>query len=160
MTESAVCRHEYVRIYQRKLKGLDRRLVVTRAYLPVGFKPADFGHLGEGSFCFCSKCRARLYPRRTQAEKLAARVALAQGKADAAEAAAAELQEQQDRSVLQELAAREALQESGDALQEPAVDIHVEELELEAADIQDIEAEGVKLSSDENETCSLNDEDQ
>lgn len=159
MAETAVCRHEYVRIYQRKLKGLERRLVMTRAYLPVGFKPGDFGHLGEGSYCFCSKCRARLYPRRTQAEKLAARVALAQGKASAADAAAAELQERQDRSVLQEAAVQEALQESGDSLQESALDIHVEELELESADIQDIEAEGVKLSSDEDETCSLNDED-
>src|SRR5271163_2948300 len=78
MTQETSCRHEYVKIFQRKLKGLDRRLVSTRGYLPTGFKSGDFGHLGEGSYCFCSKCRARLYPRRTQAEKLAARVAMAE----------------------------------------------------------------------------------
>jgi hypothetical protein len=139
--EEKPCRHEYVRIYQRKLKGLDRRLCATRAYLPVGFKMADFGHLGEGSFCFCSHCRARLYPKRTQADKLAARVALAQGKLHAAEV---ELLEQSNID--------EAAQEA------PIGDIHVEELELEAVDVQDIEAEGVKLT-DENENTCLNDED-
>ena len=68
------CKHEFVRIYQRKLKGLERRLVSTKAYLPVGFKMADFGHLSEGSFCFCTKCRARLFPKRTAADKLQARL--------------------------------------------------------------------------------------
>lgn len=140
MQEKA-CRHEYVRIYQRKLKGLERRLVVTRAFLPVGFKAADFGHLSDGSYCFCSKCRARLYPKRTQAEKLAARVALAAEKAEA----------------LAESAELEAAQE---AKEDVAIgDIHVEELELEAVDVQDIEAEGVKLSSDDTDTCNLPDED-
>ena len=69
------CRHEYVRIYQRRIKGLERRLVSTRAYLPVGFKMADFGHLSEGSYCFCTKCRARLFPKRTAADKAQARIA-------------------------------------------------------------------------------------
>ncbi len=73
-TEQAACKHEYVRIYQRKLKGLERRLVATRAWLPVGFKQADFGHLSEGSYCFCTKCRARLFPKRTAAEKAQARL--------------------------------------------------------------------------------------
>jgi hypothetical protein len=141
--EKPQCRHEYVRLYQRKLKGLDRRLVMQRAYLPVGFKLGDFGHLSEGSYCFCSKCRARLFPRRSQAEKAAARVALAQGKVLKAEAAA-------------ELAEELALQES--AQEAPIVDIHVEELEQEAVDMQDIEAEGVKLS-DEDQTSCLTDED-
>ncbi|HMY04870.1 MAG TPA: hypothetical protein PKA48_16005, partial [Candidatus Obscuribacter sp.] len=75
------CRHEYVRIFQRRLKGLDRRLVSTRAYLPTGFKMGDFSHLSEGSFCFCVSCRARLFPKRTQAEKAQARLLAAQGKA-------------------------------------------------------------------------------
>jgi hypothetical protein len=139
------CRHEYVRIYQRKLKGLDRRLVMTRAYLPVGFKPGDFGHLGDSSYCFCSKCRFRLYPKRTQAEKVAARQALATAKeSDAAAALLAEgLQEETGH----------------DGATEKAIgDIHVEELEQESVDMQDIEAEGVKLS-DETESCSLSDED-
>jgi hypothetical protein len=145
LVQEKPCRHENVRIYQRKLKGLDRRLCVTRAYLPVGFKVTDFGHLGEGSYCFCSKCRMRLFPRRTQAEKLAARIALAQSKDAAAELEAARQEAVQD--VAQE----------GD--QEAAIgDIHVEELELESVDVQDIEAEGVKLSEDSEASC-LNDED-
>jgi hypothetical protein len=138
---AAQCRHEYVRIYQRKLKGLDRRLCVTRAFLPVGFKLGDFSHLSEGSYCFCSKCRARLYPRRTQAEKLAARQ-LAQD-AKAAGLLAAELQDETMQEVAQDV---------------PIPDIHVEELEQEAVDVQDIEAEGVKLADDDVSNC-LNDED-
>jgi hypothetical protein len=84
------CRHEYVRIFQRRLKGLDRRLVSTKAYLPIGFKIGDFGHLGENSYCFCTKCRARLYPKRTQADKLQARLAAAAGKLSAEQAALAD----------------------------------------------------------------------
>jgi len=143
MTENA-CRHEYVKIYQRKLKGIERRLVATRAYLPVGFKMGDFQHLGEGSYCFCSKCRARLYPKRTQAEKAQARLALAQGKLQAEE--------------LAEEVAAEALVEVAAITKETTETIHVEELELESVDVQDIEAEGVKLADDE-ETCNLLDED-
>lgn len=143
--QEPTCRHEYVRIYQRKLKGLERRLCVQRAYLPVGFKMTDLAHLGEGSFCFCSKCRARLYPRRTQAEKLAARQALAAAKG--AEALAA-LQAEEN-------AAADSLEIAQDA---KITDIHVEELEQEPIDVQDIEADGVKLSDDDGDSC-LNDED-
>src|SRR5271170_267850 len=82
ITQEKPCRHEYIKLFQRRLKGLDRRMMSTRGYLPVGFKQADFGHLGEGSYCFCAKCRTRLYPRRTQADKAAARLALAQNKAN------------------------------------------------------------------------------
>lgn len=141
MSQEQSCRHEYVKIIQRRLKGLERRLVATRAYLPIGFKPTDLSHLGEGSYCFCTKCRARLFPRRTQAEKAAARLALAIAK------------------------------EKGDAPVESAVDagtdvafdtepkkaIDVEELELESVDMQDIEAEGVKLADDET-SCQLADD--
>lgn len=138
MTSDTPCRHEYIKIYQRRLKGLERRLVSTKAYLPVGFKPADLGHLGEGSYSFCSKCRVRLYPRRTTAEKAAARLALATGKAQ------------------QELEAAALL--AGEPLPEPETThaIDVEELELETVDVQDIEAEGVKLA-DEGE-CQLSDD--
>ncbi len=127
MTSDLPCRHEYIKIYQRKLKGLDRRLVSTRAYLPTGFKTADFGHLGEGSFCFCTNCRARLHPKRTAGERLAARTALNSAKA---------------------LAEAELL--SLEQLGEPEIShvISVEELELENVDVQDIEAEGVKLADD------------
>ena len=157
MNEEKPCRHEYVRIYQRRLKGLDRRLVSTRAYLPIGFKQADFGHLSEGSYCFCTKCRARLYPRRTTAEKAAARISNLQAKAGLGLAALIEPEEFN----LQQLP--ELLNFSPDSGLETAdeekgsqshVDVHVEELELEAVDVQDIEAEGVKLM-DDDESCSL-----
>lgn len=81
MTLTKPCRHEFIRIYQRKLQELERRLCVTKAYLPMGFKPTDLNHLGEGSFAFCSNCRLRLYPRRTNAEKLASRQAVQAEKA-------------------------------------------------------------------------------
>ncbi len=59
------CKHEYVFIFQRKLKDLDRRLVRTRAYLPTGFTENDFNHLGLQSYCFCAKCRKRLHPKKS-----------------------------------------------------------------------------------------------
>jgi hypothetical protein len=136
ISESKPCRHEYIKIYQRKLKGLERRMVATRAYLPIGFKPTDLGHLGENSYCFCSTCRARLYPRRTAAEKAAARLALAAGKLAALEQA--------------DLLETEATEP------ETTQDINVEELVLEAVDVQDIEADGVKLTPDaEDNPCDL-----
>lgn len=133
MTEEKPCRHEYVTIFQRRLKGLERRLVATRAYLPIGFKPTDLGHLSEGSYCFCTHCRARLFPRRTAAEKAQARAALAQSKAEIAEEVAAETIQEED--IVQT--------------------IHVEELEQEAVDVQDIQSEGVKLADDDESSCEL-----
>lgn len=128
-TDPATCRHEFVRIFQRRLKGLERRLVATKAYLPVGFKMADFGHLGEGSYCFCSKCRTRLYPKRTAAEKAAAKAALAAEKA----MAAAGLAIDEETSV-------EAADTADDTNEEAGVpDIHVEELELETTELEDLE---------------------
>jgi hypothetical protein len=160
MNEEKPCRHEYVRIYQRKLKGLDRRLVSTRAYLPIGFKQADFSHLSEGSYCFCTKCRARLYPRRTAAEKAAARAANLQAKADAL----AVLIEPEELDLQQLPELLEGLTESsGEADVEqdekPQVDVHVEELELESVDVQDIEAEGVKLMDDDESDNLAGEED-
>lgn len=140
MSAETPCRHEYIKIYQRKLKGLERRLVATRAYLPIGFKTTDLGHLGEGSYCFCSKCRVRLYPRRTTAEKAAARLALASEKA------------QQEAALLAGEASEFAQEE-----RETTQAIDVEELELETVDVQDIEAEGVKLAEDEK-SCQLSDD--
>lgn len=152
MNEEKPCRHEYVRIYQRRLKGLDRRLVSTRAYLPIGFKQADFSHLSEGSYCFCQKCRARLYPKRTQADKLAARVALAQGKLNQLNENSemlppANLQELVDDVGLEVLESK-LLADTQELDDNGSKDIHVEELELESVDAQDIEAEGVKLTED------------
>jgi DNA-directed RNA polymerase subunit M/transcription elongation factor TFIIS len=133
------CRHEYVRIYQRKLKGLDRRLVATKAWLPVGFKITDFGHLGEGSYCFCTKCRTRLFPKRTNADRAQARLALAASKLAQAEAAEAALDESSD-----------------DSSNEPA-SIHVEELEIESVELADLEQGAVAIESED--TCSLPNED-
>lgn len=64
------CRHEYVKIFQRKYKGLGRRLVGTKGYLPVGFSIKDFAYLSYGSYCFCTGCRMRLYPTRVESPKL------------------------------------------------------------------------------------------
>lgn len=150
--DAATCRHEYVTIYQRRLKGLDRRLVATRAWLPVGFKMADFGHLGEGSYCFCSRCRTRLFPKRSQAEKQKAREELAASKAQKSRDALAAFQEE------------EALLE-GENLDEPeternsSAEIQVEELEIEALGMEDIQAEGVKIGDDEESTCLADDAD-
>lgn len=140
------CRHEYVKVFQRKLKGLERRMSVMPVFLPVGLKVGDFNHLGEGSYCFCSTCRTRLFPRRTAADKAAARVALAMGKAAAAAEAEAAMAENVD-ALLESLDAEEVAQKT--------LDIHVEELELESVDVQDITAEGVKLTDDDEETCNL-----
>ncbi|MBK7837650.1 MAG: hypothetical protein IPP57_10430 [Candidatus Obscuribacter sp.] len=145
--EPKPCRHEYVRIFQRRLKGLDRRLVSTRAYLPTGFKIGDFGHLSEGSFCFCVTCRGRLFPKRTQADKLQARLLAREGKAALSE-------ESQD--LLDEVGADRLLEVLGEGENEDSDDdtsrhdIHVEELVAEGVDVQDIEAEGVKLNEEED----------
>ncbi|MBA3993366.1 MAG: hypothetical protein C0469_07550 [Cyanobacteria bacterium DS2.3.42] len=150
--EAATCRHEYVTIYQRRLKGLDRRLVATRAYLPVGFKMADFGHLSEGSYCFCSRCRTRLFPKRSQAEKLKARELLAASKAQKeldAMAAYADEENMLDGETLDETE-----KESNSS-----AEIQVEELEIEALGMEDIQAEGVKINDDEESTCLVDDAD-
>ncbi len=150
------CRHEYVRIFQRRLKGLDRRLVSMPGYSPIGFKQADFGHLSEGSYCFCTKCRTRLYPRRTTAEKAAARVSNLQAKAGslAALIETEELNLQQLPDLLNFSPETGLDADQEEKASDSHVDVHVEELELESVDVQDIEAEGVKLMDDE-ESCSL-----
>ena len=165
MPEPISCRHEFVRIFQRKLKGLERRLVATKAYLPIGFKQGDFGHLSEGSYCFCTKCRARLFPKRTQAERL---------KQKLAQAEAASLAQVESAKLADELALAEALEaaealsvleadevaENSESVPEDkmSADIHVDELEVESVDVEDIEAEGVKLT-DSQEDATLCEED-
>lgn len=124
-------------------------MVAMRVFLPVGLKVGDFSHLSEGSYCFCTTCRTRLYPRRTAADKAAARVALAMGKAAAAAEAELALTENVD-ALLESMDAQEVGQKT--------VDIHVDELELESVDVQDITAEGVKLGDDDEESCNLTDD--
>ena len=150
--EPATCRHEYVTIYQRRLKGLDRRLVATRAYLPVGFKMADFGHLSEGSYCFCSRCRTRLFPKRSQAEKLKARELLAASKAQKALDALGGFPD--DENMLDAENLDETENESTSS-----AEIQVEELEIEAVDVEDIQAEGVKIDDDDESPCLADDAD-
>jgi len=162
------CRHEYVRIFQRKLKDLNRRMVCTKAYLPVGFKMGDFSHLGENSFCFCATCRVRLYPKRSQAEKAEARVQLALGKAMRAELAqsqlSADLLEEVGAKAFKELLMRvendeEVEQEENDDANVPKVDIHVEELEQEVVGVEDIDVDSLK-GSQEEDSCEMLDQEE
>lgn len=165
MVEEKPCRHEYVRIFQRKLKGLERRMVCTRAFLPIGFKLGDFGHLSEGSYCFCAKCRLRLFPKRTQAEKAQARLANAAslknkaslgGEAEELDLVSSVEGEINDELLEDEIKAAQVSDQDEDG---PKIDIHVEELEPEMVDVQDIEAEGVKLN-DEEESSVLSEEEE
>ncbi len=148
------CRHEYVRIFQRKLKGLERRLVAQRAFLPVGFKLGDFQHLGENSYCFCTKCRTRLYPKRSQAEKELARQERAKQRLDKL---SAEAENESDLDLDMEV---ESEQDSQDDEKESDVNIHVEEMDVELVGVEDIVQEGVKLSGDEDgDQCAADEED-
>jgi len=155
--DPTTCRHEYVTIYQRRLKGLDRRLVATRAWLPVGFKMADFGHLSEGSYCFCSKCRTRLFPKRSQAEKQKARELLAATKAqkalDAQEAFDAQESLEDDTG----MDAENTDENENDS--NSSAEVRVEELEIEAVEMEDIQAEGVKINEDDDDSCLVDDAD-
>lgn len=153
MTTEVVCRHEYVTIYQRRLKGLDRRLVATRAFLPVGFKMADFGHLSEGSYCFCSKCRARLYPKRSQAEKQVARELLAKSKAQK-ELDAMAAGRLDDETFLDGEGQSDVDTENSKV---SSAEINVEELELEPLGMEDIQSDRVKIDDDEESSCLADD---
>jgi hypothetical protein len=141
--ETPSCRHEYVLIFQRKLKGLDRRLCASRAWLPVGFKPTDFSHLGEGSYCFCSRCRARLFPKRTNAEKAYAKAALAAEKAQALIA--------DTEPLLDSDAEPDQIDEAPAA--KTSGEVRVEELVLEAVELEDLEEGSVNLS--EQGSCGM-----
>ncbi len=187
MTAESNCRHEYVRIFQRRLKGLDRRLVATKAYLPVGFKLGDFGHLSEGSYCFCTKCRKRLFPKRSQQEKDQARLERQRAKQAslAAAFAAANAEEVDDDGYVLDFSAPDsesdvdefARKTEFDEEMEEAVandlkasdddkmtvELQVDELEVESVDVEDIKAEGVKLSADDDdddESCALDEDDE
>lgn len=137
MTSTENCRHEYVKIYQRKLKGLERRLVATKAYLPVGFKMADFGHLSEGSYCFCTKCRARLYPKRTNADRAQARLAAAAGKLAGAQAELESI----------EVETEEVVEEATE--QKETATISVEELEVDAVALEELDEGSLPPAEDE-----------
>jgi len=187
MTAESNCRHEYVRIFQRRLKGLDRRLVATKAYLPVGFKLGDFGHLSEGSYCFCTKCRKRLFPKRSQQEKDQARLErqLAKQASLAAAFAAANAEDVEDDGYVLDFSAPDSESDAeefagktefDEELEEAVandlrvsdpdkmtVELQVDELEVESVDVEDIKAEGVKLSADDDdddESCALDEDEE
>ncbi|MDX2107241.1 MAG: hypothetical protein SFY67_12640 [Candidatus Melainabacteria bacterium] len=158
------CKHEYVRIFQRKLKGLERRLVAQKAFLPVGFKIGDFQHLGENSYCFCSKCRARLYPKRSAAEKELARQERLKQRMEKLSPAAGlldpdiELDSELDSEDEKELP--DIDQDPDDEEKDSDVNIHVEEMDVELVGVEDIVKEGVKLSADDEDgQCAVDDED-
>lgn len=144
--ETPPCKHEYVRIFQRKLKGLERRLVSTKAYLPVGFKMADFGHLSEGSFCFCTKCRARLFPKRTAAEKAQARLA---NQAKLAAAAAKDVDYDSDSSVGDFVDSLLAEDNEEDEKKNSAASISVEELEVVPTELEELTESGSDISEED-----------
>ena len=123
------CRHEYVKIFQRKYKGLGRRLVSTRGYLPVGFSIKDFAHLSIGSFCFCTGCRARLFPARVDSAK--------SGKIEALKLNEVELISQSTE--LSEVSPIEDLQL-----------VNVEELQIESVDVSDISDQKVIVSGEDD----------
>lgn len=162
------CRHEYVRIFQRKLKGLERRLVVQRAFLPVGFKLGDFQHLGENSYCFCAKCRARLYPKRSAAEKEVARqerlkqrqekLFPTQGLLDAENELDLEIDIDSDSDDEKDMPDIDL--DPDDEQKDSEVDIHVEEMDVELVGVEDIVKEGVKISTDDDDgSCAASEED-
>ena len=155
----------------------------------------DFKHLSPGSFCFCTRCRKRLFPKRTQAEKEAARL---ERKRLKEEELAKQVQELGDGFLDQdkmEILATPVKSTSGlgwnmkasgagnnddededfddddDELEdsdeggqevndEGGPDINVDELEVESVDVDDIRAEGVKISpeDDMDESCDLDDD--
>lgn len=168
MTAETSCRHEYVRIFQRRLKGLERRLVATKAYLPVGFKVGDFGHLSEGSYCFCVGCRKRLFPKRSQQEKEQARRERQAAKMAGFTASASGLMDEEEAAVGSEGTENgeksefegENIGEEGVDEDKMGVDVSVDELEVESVDVEDIKAEGVKLVApdDSEESCELDED--
>lgn len=132
MTEENTCRHEFVIMYQRRWKHSGPRLVSRHAYLPIGFKTTDLSYLGEEGYCFCAKCRVRLHPKLTRAEKTAAKLVR---KAEQEAARAAEASREQAIS----------------AENESVQPVQVDELELEGAGIEVMEQPGLKITNQEEE---------
>jgi hypothetical protein len=139
------CRHEYVKIFQRKYKGLGRRLVSTRGYLPVGFGVKDFTHLSYGSFCFCTSCRLRLFPTRVESTKEKTE----KSKQD-------EIQLSPILPTVEEVnpAADSWAEESGEEIADNADPelqvVNVEELQLESVEVSDITDKNVIVNGEDN----------
>ena len=145
------CRHEYVKMFQRKYKGLGRRWVSTRGYLPVGFGAKDFSTLSTGSYCFCTRCRMRLFPVRLDPAKLNRLAQLRDNQSKLAPASNPEeanlIQEEEiwiDENNSDYLnAEEEELKEEQDLKV-----VNVEELQVESVDISDIADNKVIVSGE------------
>jgi len=137
------CRHEYVKIFQRKYKGMGRRLVSTKGYLPVGFSVKDFSHLSEGSFCFCVGCRMRLFPARLDSAKLE-RMGLGKnmiGLSPILPVAA-------DGNVVEDVWTQDSDPEMSDSAD--LKEVNVEELQIESIEVSDISDNKVIVSCDDD----------
>jgi hypothetical protein len=133
MSENNSCRHEFVIMFQRRWTQNGRRLISRRAYLPMGFKTSDLNYLSEESYCFCTKCRTRLHPKFTRAEKEAARQAKKAQQAGAADLGSA------------------VPNYDNNELEKP---VEVEELELEETEIELVRPPGLvppNIEDDEEE---------
>ena len=123
------CRHEYVKIFQRKFKDYVRRLTVTRGYLPTGFVNKDFAYLSDSTYCFCKNCRIRLHPSNIEAAK------------------SANWSGPNKETNIEEIAnttepgniwIEEIVSESANSTDETAKEVDVDELQIETVDISDI----------------------
>jgi hypothetical protein len=128
------CRHEYVKIYQRRYKEYERRLVSTRGYLPTGFSNKDFSFLTPGAYCFCTKCRKCLYPTRGLSNR-------GQNTAVAAQVS--------DNAPI-EAADNIWIEEIPDTSAATSLEIEVEELQVEAADATDIVEKEIAANQEDN----------
>ncbi len=124
------CRHEYVKIFQRKYKELGRRLVSTRGYLPTGFSNKDFAFLTSGAYCFCTKCRKRLFPTRHEAAK----------------PAITNLPDQILDIQISEPTDNIWVEEAAEINQTTSQEIEVEELQIEATEVSDIVDKEISVS--------------
>lgn len=130
------CRHEYVKMFQRKYKDFGRRLVSTRGYLPTGFSNKDFSFLTGGAYCFCTKCRKRLFPVRHEATKLQNTILPSQ-------TADTQINEPVDNIWTE----TEEVVEINPAI---AQEIAVEELQIEPTDVSDIVDKEIAVNQQNN----------
>lgn len=131
------CRHEYVKIFQRKYKDYGRRLLSTRGYLPTGFSNKDFAFLNTGAYCFCTKCRKRLFPIRTEASKT-----------NEALSAAQPIDIEANKPI--DTWIEDGLTPNTAQSQEIGTEVEVEELQIEPTDVSDIVDKEITANQEDN----------
>ena len=129
------CRHEYVKIFQRKFKERARRWTSTRGFLPTGFSHKDFAFLSIGTYCFCTVCRKRLFPVRIDVAKVSAQYLQNQV-----------LSTQFNPALPEDNIRRE--ENTGPSPDSPQP-VEVEELQVESVDVADIVDKGITVSKNE-----------